>query len=820
MFVDQFPDFLEYANSLPGSLIIMGDFNVHFDVPSHALTSKVLDIINLFSLSQSVSEPTHVCGHIVDWVVYREGDCLLRSTTVEPTLSSDHVCVKCELHLIKPPTTRVYREVRKLASLDMEAFKNDLSADLPLQPSAEQLCRVLQAVLDRHAPLIRRLVSDRPPSPWYNAVGPELRDAKRERRRAEEQWRATHLTVHREIFQAARNYVTFIVDCAKTTFYSSKVLACSTVKQLFSLTNNILGKVNSSPLPSNFSAQDLPQKFADFFTKKIALIREKLDSAEVVPSPVSDRVYCGPFFEHFEPVTEEFVKKLCLSSSPKTCELDPIPSSLLCECIDVLLPYITHAVNDSLMSGSFPSIFKSAIVRPLLKKPSLDRDSLKSYRPVSNLSFLSKIIEKAVLSQLLSHLQQNNLLNPHQSAYRKCHSTETALLKIVNDILLGLDENKLSVLALLDLSAAFDTIDHHILLHRLSVSFGIQQCALSWFKSYLANRTQTICVNGKYSVPSDLSYGVPQGSVLGPILFVLYAAPVSDCISKHSLSHESFADDTELYQSASLTEVDGLIVKIQDCIADLKTWMTINKLQLNDDKTEFMLACPKKFLGHPSLPTSVNVNNTSVSFSLSVRSLGVTLDQNLSFQQHVSNICRSAYLELRRISSIRHYLSTEATKTLVCAFVLSKIDYCNSLLAGLPQCLLHKLQRIQNNAARMVLRRSKFEHVTPLLHTLHWLPISNRIDYKLSTLSFAVVSGSAPSYLSDLIHLYTPSRPLRSSSDTRLLQQPLVKTKSYGERSFSFQAPAVWNTLPLSLRHADSLSAFKSNLKTHLFSKL
>ena len=622
------------------------------------------------------------------------------------------------------------------------------------------------------------------------------------------------------MFQAARNYVTSIVDCAKSAFYSSKVLACSTVKQLFSVTNNILGKVNSSPLPSNFNAQELYQKFADFFSTKIALIREKLDSATAAPSPVHDKVYCGPVLERFEPVTEQFVKKLCLSASPKTCELDAIPTPLLCECLDVLLPYITHAVNDSLMSGSFPSIFKPAIVRPLLKKPSLDQDSLKSYRPVSNLSFLSKITEKAVLSQLLSHLQQNNLLNPHQSAYRKFHSTETALLKIVNDILLGFDENKLSVLALLDLSAAFDTIDHSILLHRLSVSYGIHHLALSWFESYLTGRTQTVCVNGKYSEPSDLSYGVPQGSVLGPILFVLYAAPVSDVVSKHSLSHESFADDTQLYHSSSLTEIDGVILRMQDCIADLKTWMTLNKLQLNDDKTELMLAYPKKFLGHSSLPASATISNTSVSFSSSVRSLGVTLDQNLSLQQHVSNICKSAYLELRRISSVRHYLSTDATKTLVCAFVLSKIDYCNSLLAGLPQYLLRKLQRIQNNAARLVLRRSKFEHVTPLLHSLHWLPVSERIDYKLSTLSFAVTSGSAPGYLSDLLHLYTPSRLLRSSSDTRLLQLPSVKTKTYGERSFSFQAPSVWNTLPLSLRHADSLSAFKSNLKTHLFSKL
>ncbi|XP_070212567.1 uncharacterized protein [Littorina saxatilis] len=308
-FLEQLPDFLEYANNLPGSLLIVGDFNYHFDTPSHFYTSKVLDVLNMFDLCQSVSEPTHVRGHIVDWVVFREEDGLVKSTSVEPSLSSDHYCVTCTLDFAKPPSPRVYREVRRLASMDVEAFKADFLADLPSLPSAEQLFRVLRAILDTHAPSTRRLVSNRPPSPWYSGVGPELQDAKRERRGAERQWRATGLTVHRQVFQAARNRVIAIVDHAKSAFFSSKILACTSVKQLFSVTNDILGKVTCPPLPTMFSVHELPQKFADFFTAKIALIREKLDSAVVPPSPVADRMYCGPALQRFEPVTSEFVKK-------------------------------------------------------------------------------------------------------------------------------------------------------------------------------------------------------------------------------------------------------------------------------------------------------------------------------------------------------------------------------------------------------------------------------------------------------------------------------------------------------------------------------
>ena len=247
--------------------------------------------------------------------------------------------------------------------------------------------------------------------------------------------------------------------------------------------------------------------------------------------------------------------------------------------------------------------------------------------------------------------------------------------------------------------------------------------------------------------------------------------------------------------------------------------MTHNKLQLNDDKTELMFACPKKYLNHPSLPQSVMINNTPISVSPCVRSLGVFLDQNLSFHNQISHICKVTYLELRRISSVRHFLSTEATKTLICAFVLSRIDYCNSLLAGIPKYLLVRLQSIQNNAARLIFRSSRFEHASPLLCSLHWLPVRERIEYKLSALTFSIVSGSAPEYLSELLQTYKPSRHLRSSADSRLCRIPTFKTKSYGERSFSFQAPSIWNNLPLTLRHSESLPAFKSHLKTYLFQR-
>ncbi len=337
------------------------------------------------------------------------------------------------------------------------------------------------------------------------------------------------------------------------------------------------------------------------------------------------------------------------------------------------------------------------------------------------------------------------------------------------------------------------------------------------FQSYLSDRTQAVSVNSVSSLTAPLKYGVPQGSVLGPILFVLYTHPISDIVTHHRLSHHCFSDDNQLYMSAPIDQLPSVIRHTQLCFSDIKAWMTNNKLQLNNDKTELIFLGSKRLLSTASIPTSVELENCQISTSTTVRNLGVTLDQSLSFQDNVSSICRACYLELRRIGSIRHLLSEDATKTLISAFILSRLDYCNSLLAGCPQKLLSRLQKVQNNAARLTLRLPRSAHVTPLLHSLHWLPIEKRIDYKLSLLCFKSLNDLGPTYLSDLLHLYTPSRQLRSSSDTHLLRIPRFRTKTAGQRSFSHQAPSSWNKLPLALRSSDCLSFFKSSLKTTLF---
>ena len=619
------------------------------------------------------------------------------------------------------------------------------------------------------------------------------------------------------MYRQAKHKVSKLVHSAKCLFYTERIALASSSKELHQIVNTLSNIHPPKILPTIYPSADLPSIFIKHFTNKVEKLRANIVSEHVTTTLVSGTA--AATFSSFEKVSQLTVMECILNSTPESCELDPIPSKLLIECLDSILTSLTDLFNSSLASGVFPQCFKSALVTPILTKKCLDRNYLNNYRPVSNFCFIAKILEKHVLSQVSSYLCSHNLYNTCQSAYRPGHSTETALLKVVNDLFLSLNKGNISVLALLDFSSAFDTIDHPILVHRLHTDFGFTDTVLQWFSSYLTDRTHYVSLSIHCSAFVPVHSGVPQGSVLGAMLFIMYIKLLSAIIDSHSIIHHSFSDDLQLHMSAPPNRISELLHSLQSCIGDVKAWATANMLNLYDNRTELILVTSNGSKHLHSLPTSITIGNAQIPFKKSVKNLGFTLDSHLTMNARVSNIARTCYFELRRLASICRFLKSTATATRVSAFVLSRIDYCSSLLFGSTHDVTSHLQRIQNYAARVILCIPMSSSITMHLKSLHWLPVKVRSTYKIACLCYNCHSSTAPSYVTELLH----RKPLhirnaRSSSYTMpLLNRPAHSKATLGDHSFSFASSSVWNSIPNDVRCAPSLSSFKSCLKTYLF---
>jgi hypothetical protein len=313
----------------------------------------------------------------------------------------------------------------------------------------------------------------------------------------------------------------------------------------------------------------------------------------------------------------------------------------------------------------------------------MDKEELSNYRPISHLSFLSKLTERVVKLRLTHHLSSNGLLNSFQSAYTKHHSTESTLLSVHDHIIKAMSQQKITALCLLDLSAAFDTIDHSILVHRLSSWFGLNGTVLSWLQSYLSSRNFVVNIKEFQSNPLPLHQGVPQGSVLGPLLFILYTTPLSSLISDSSIKHHLYADDTQLFISFTALDFSENISHLKSTINTVSSWMTANLLSLNQSKTEFLLIGLPQQLSKVSDPTLLMPSNITISPTDTARNLGVIFDSSLTMSDHISSVSKSCFLSIRDLRRIRNTLDHLTAQTIATSLIHSKLDYCNSLFTFL-----------------------------------------------------------------------------------------------------------------------------------------
>lgn len=504
----------------------------------------------------------------------------------------------------------------------------------------------------------------------------------------------------------------------------------------------------------------------------------------------------------FTGVNEEFVHQEIRRLKSRTATgLDNISVRLIKSARPALLQPLAHLISESLRTGSFPDALKMARVTPIFK--SGEKDVSTNYRPISVLPALSKIFERAAQQQLLWHLERNRLLASEQSGFRPRHSTATSLLRLTNDINRAIDDGMTTAAVFLDVSKAFDTVPHGRLLLKLQ-RLGVSGTELDWFSSYLSGRSQLVAIGRTKSPLLPITTGVPQGSILGPILFLAYINDFPNCLklAKANL----YADDTVVYAaSKSPSQLEDLLTAELSVVSD---WFRRNGLVLNAGKTVLMTFGKAKQL-EKFAGLKIRVDQVELKMAASTKYLGVTLDSTLSYDLHVDQTCAKVARSLGCVGRVKRLMPERVRRTLVEAIVLPHLDYCDSVWLSCSAGCRRRLQQLQNRAAKIVLGvKNKFSSEAAL-QRLGWKPLEERRQLHLGLEVFKAQRKISPTYLSEL---FIQKDQIHRHNTRSQLHRQRVNPGKNGSAAFSIVGPKLWESLPAGLKETGFIGTFKSLL--------
>lgn len=467
---------------------------------------------------------------------------------------------------------------------------------------------------------------------------------------------------------------------------------------------------------------------------------------------------------------------------------------------------LTHIINLIYTKGSFPDSLKRAKVIPIFKKG--DKDAIKNYRPISILPSLSKLIEHLFVKRLNAYLSKFNVIKPSQFGFRHGSSTNHALLSLTDFIKHSIDSGNFSGSVFLDLTKAFDTLNHSILFNKLD-SYGITGPPLNFLKSYLFNRQNVVFTGGSYSNTKITNQGVPQGSILGPLLFIIYINDLPDVIS--SAHCVLYADDTTV--SCKAKTVPSLISKLNSVLNNVVSWCNNNDLTINPSKTQFMIfRSPQK---HLLTSAALTMGPNTIYACDSVSFLGVRLDITLNFGLHLSDIKKKTAFGIRALIKARPYFSTNALLSLYFSFVHSHFNYGITTWANTYHSYISSVQHIQNQAIRIITFSPRRSNAISLLRQYNILCISKLFEFHCTCLFFNIINRRLPFDLINYDLLKNTNRTRFALEGSLLL--PRVRT-NYGIKSLSFTAISLWNSIPPNIKSLTDLYTFKKTLKLHLLS--
>lgn len=806
---------LKLMNLRNKPLYVLGDLNDD----QLSTGNKLSKIINTNKLNQIIDKPTRITptsATTLDLIIVNKPESIIHSDVV-PKIVGDHELISVKINMKKPKRVPVCKTFRQMSNYDATTFcnllldkdyaLNQIMATDDVDEQVDIFTSIFNSCLDVCAPIVSKQVN-KPFAPWIND---EIRSQMKERHDLLNILKKDRSNVVLQMQYKAKN------KQLKTSRYKTKT---EYYRQQFNNNRgNISGtwKIINDIVPNkkncinNNHFQNVPEK-AEEFNNYFASVgkqayensRCNVDANNTNP-PATQNIHPNNLFRPQPVDTKDIILTIKQLKNTSSAGIDGITPKFLKDSLNAIIPYLTCMINTSIVTGKVPTLWKQAIVVPIFKNG--DRENISNYRPISLLPIISKILERVVANQLMLFLETNNILAQSQHGFRPKLSTATALSVLTDEIYKNIDNKKISLLTLCDLSKAFDSINHKLLLKKLTDN----KIDIFWFENYLNDRTQSVRINDHISSSSKISYGVPQGSILGPLLFTIFVNDMSENIIDCLLIQ--YADDTQLLHSGTVDELHNLIRRAEATICTAKQYFCKNGLMLNSDKTQCIFIGSRQLIKRIPNDTEISIDNSHIIPCNHVKNLGVYIDSTMTFEKHINEITKKVNGILFYLNRIKDNFDMQTRKIVVQSLALSVLYYCLEIYGKTNDTLLHNIQKLQNFASKVTVGAKKYDHVTPIINKLEWMTISQQLTFEVAVTTFKAQNNLYPNWFSQF-----PTINDISNSTTRQqndLYVPRTRT-DYGARSLKVSGPKIWNDLPNLVRDSNNLPVFKGRLKKHI----
>ena len=807
--LELFESFVSYLDGLSLDTILVGDVNCDILSTSVSnMTRRYQDINNTYGLvhiNKTIpTRVTHVSTTLVDHMITNCPSKVKKFGVIHNGMSDHSISyLQWNCEATSPPRLISFRNCK---NLDPDKFRDDvrgqdwskLAECQTIDEAVSTWQNLLLRVVNKHMPIRCKRIRDRD-SPWMKSdIYKLMRKRDKIKKKACKLKDEKLMCVYRKL----RNKVSSEIAKAKKKYYSDKLAECNNSKNTWKTLKSIIpDKKGDSSIAVN---SDNTLKTADSFNNFFASVGS--DLAKNIPNVPSAHENLNRIDDSFEftPVNESDVLDILRNlRNTKSVGLDGISVFVLKLCAHEITPSINYLINLSLKSGKFPKQWKIAKIIPIHKNG--DKDTPSNFRPISLLPCVSKILERIVQRQIVSYLHKHNILSSAQSGFRTKHSTITTLIKVTDDWFHAIDKKEFTGAVFVDLKKAFDTVDWDILLKKLR-DIGINGTALSWMESYLTNRVCRTLVNSELSSESSITCGVPQGSLLGPLFFIIYINDLVDCVK--SCKVQLYADDTVLYFSNS--SMQNIESALNSDLENVSKWMSKNKLTVNCKKTECMLIGNKHMLAKHNV-LKVTLNDTPLNQVHEFKYLGLICDETLSWNRHIESLLSKIGKMVGFLGRLRHSLNESVVNSIYKALIIPYFDYGDAIYGSACKTYIEKLQKVQNRAARIILKVKKESHVSvsEMHNALGWQFLDNRRNHNSIVLMYKVMHDLTPSYVRNEFEL-APQHYSSRFGEKLLLPKP--RTESL-KKSFKYRGAKAYNSLPSEIKSSPSIHVFKSNLK-------